>query len=76
MNYYNRFVSHFVHLAAPLSDLLQSRKVWSWTSACDSAFAALKEALCTAPCLAFPDLLQEFVLETDASDQALGAVLE
>ena len=69
-------MSHFAHLAAPLSDLLQSRKVWSWTSACDSAFAALKEALCTAPCLAFPNFLQEFVLEMEASDRALGAVLE
>ena len=69
-------MSHFVHLAAPLSDLLQSRKVWSWTSACDSAFAALKEVLCTALYLAFTDFSQEFVSETDTSDQMLGAVLE
>ena len=39
------------------------------------AFETLKKALTEAPCLAHPDLGRPFVLQTDASNIAVGAVL-
>lgn len=75
-NYYNRFVKDFAAIASPLTDLLQKGKLWDWTPECSAAFQRLKDCLCSAPVLALPDMSKDFVLETDASDYAIGAILE
>jgi len=52
-------------------------KPWSWTSAHQQAFDALKRLLTKAPVLVYPDYSGKypFILETDASGVGLGAVL-
>jgi hypothetical protein len=40
-----------------------------------AAFQTLKEALCTAPILAYPKSRERFVDDTDASDIRIGRVL-
>ena len=67
-NYYNRFISGFAKLAAPLTNLLGTKVPWVWEAAQSDAFDSLKKALCAAPVLCLPDLAGDFVLETDASD--------
>ena len=47
--------------------------VWGETE--QKAFEQLKECLCSKPVLAAPDLSKEFIVTTDASDFALGAIL-
>ena len=40
-----------------------------------SAFETLKLHLATTPVLSFPEFAQTFVVETDAADEGIGAVL-
>jgi hypothetical protein len=76
-SYYRRFIYHFSELAAPLTALTQKRVPFEWTDACDSAFQQLKKKLTEAPVLAYPshDESDRFILDTDASDTGIGAVL-
>ena len=75
--YYRRFIPDYASTAAPLTDLTRKsapvRVVWSPN--CDHAFQQLKDSLCTAPILRSPDFTRPFVLQTDASDRGVGAVL-
>ena len=50
-------------------------RIVKWTMNNQDAFDALKEALSTASLLGYPDFPREFILETDASLNGLGAVL-
>ncbi len=74
-NFYRRFVPMFSRLAHPLTSLLKKKVDFLWVKPQEEAFLALKSALTSDPVLAQPDLLKPFVVETDASDFAIGAVL-
>ena len=73
--YYRAFVPDFATIAKPLSSLAEKGKTFSWTEECTQAFEALKRKLVEAPILAFPQEEGGLVLDTDASDTGLGAVL-
>ena len=74
-SYYRRFVKNFADKARPLYRLTEKGRRWNWTHECGEAFVTLKCALISAPILAFPDFNHDFILDTDASTDGLGAVL-
>ena len=75
-SYYRRFVKGFSELARPLTALTRAGVDWEWSTAQHQAFNRLKLALTTAPVLKLPDFDRQFVVTTDASDAAVGAILE
>ena len=76
-NYYRRFVPNFSDLVAPLTDLTAKKlpRMMKWSREAEEAFMGIKKALCAHPVLTVPDLNKEFVVQTDASEVGLGAVL-
>jgi len=50
-------------------------KKFDWTSSCEDGFRKLKEALVSSPILAMPNDGDPFILDTDACDVIIGAVL-
>ena len=76
--YYRRFIRGFAQRSAPLTALSGKNASFMWTKSCDAAFTSLKRSLTTAPVLAYPDFSVSsggFILDTDASKVAIGAVL-
>ena len=74
-NYYRRFIHNFAIIAKPLHQLTEKHTKFQWSNDCQNAFTALKTHLTSAPILALPDWSRPFVLDTDASDTGIGAVL-
>ena len=73
--YYRRFISSFSQIAEPLFALLRKGEKFIWTSSHQRAFDLLKTKLASAPVLALPCDDAQTVLDVDASDSGLGAVL-
>ncbi len=62
-------------MTAPLQELLKKSVHFRWEDEQEQAFIKLKEALCKAPVLAYPDPNIPYVMDTDASNMAKGAVI-
>lgn len=73
--YYRRFIDGFATIGRPLFDVTKQGQEFLWTPQCQEAFDELKQKLVTAPVLIYPDFSKPFILATDASTYALGAVL-
>jgi len=72
---YRRFVKDFSTIAAPLYALTQKGARYKWTPEYHQAFEALKLRLISEPILALPMDEGMYILDCDASNYGLGAVL-
>ena len=77
VGWFRKYIKSFAHMSAPLERMANAKikGPLSWTSEAILAFQQLKQALVSAPVLALPIWDQPYVLTTDWSKQAIGAML-
>jgi hypothetical protein len=72
--YYRRFIPHYALICQPLHQALKKNSFF-WEAEQQAAFDRLKQVMSQPPLLALPNFTLPFVLETDACDTGLGALL-
>lgn len=75
--YYRRYIPNFAEIATPLTNLTKKKMLNRvvWTPMHQQAFVQLKNLLTSKPILHSPDMEKSFILQTDASETGIGAVL-
>ena len=74
-NFYCRFIVNFSETATPLTRLTRKDTKFSWGPAHQQAFDTLKLAFTQAPVLTHFNPANPIVVETDASDYAIAAII-
>ena len=73
--YYRCFVPNFSEISKPRHELTKQGVRFHWSDECQQAFDKLKSTLAGASVLALPRDEGNFILDCDASETAIGAVL-
>jgi len=75
-NFYRRLIKDYSRVARPLTELTKGgKKDWEWNPQVEEAFWKLKQRFTMAPILAHIDATKPVIIETDASDFAIGTIL-
>ncbi|KAJ1150750.1 hypothetical protein NDU88_003539 [Pleurodeles waltl] len=77
-NFYRQFIADFAKQTSHITHTLKKEcvtKGFVWTKDAETAFQDLKKAFTQAPILRHPDTNKQFIVVTDASEKAIGAVL-
>ena len=82
-NYYRKFIRSYADIASPLNKLTggkikeqKNNRNIHWNQEAEEAFVKLKAYLSEKITLKFPDFTKPFYLTTDASNKAIGGVLQ
>ncbi len=73
--FYSKFIRGYSDLADPLHKISGKKSQFLWTAQCQNSYEQLRDSLCEAPVLAYPNFSKEFRMYSDASSVALGSVL-
>jgi len=77
VGFYRQFILNVAAIAVPLTELTRKGQpneiVWEQTQ--ENGYNALRKCIINPPFLRLPDLNAEFILQTDASNDGIGAIL-
>ena len=74
-NFYRCFIFNYSDIVIPLTHLTRKDTPWNFDNKCRMAFNTLKQAFTSAPILMHWVLDAQLIMETDASDYTLAAIL-
>lgn len=72
--YYHRFIKGYGKIASPLTQMLK-KDAFKWSEEAELAFHKLNVTITQPFVLAIPDFSKPFIIECDASSNAIRAVL-
>ena len=75
VGYYRQYIQDFATIAKPLTVLTGREFPWKWDDETQQSFDNLRQILCQAPVLGYPEPKLQYILDTDASDVGVGGVL-
>jgi hypothetical protein len=74
-SYNRKFIPNFAFTSEPLNAITREQIPFTWGQQQKDAFDSLKQSLTQSPILRHPDFNEPFLIQTDACDMGLGAVL-
>jgi len=74
-NFYHRFIFNYSDIVIPLTHLTRKDIPWKFDPFCQDAFNSFKKAFTSAPILTHWIPNTQLIVETNASDYALAAIL-
>jgi hypothetical protein len=74
-NFYRQYIHNYSDIVVPLTHLTWKNIPWNFDESCKLAFLTLKQAFISTPVLTHYKPGCPLVIETDASDYALAAIL-
>jgi RNase H-like domain found in reverse transcriptase len=74
-NFYRQYIHNYSNIVVPLTHLTQKNIPWNYDESCKLAFLTLKQAFISTPVLTHYKPGCPLVIETDASNYALAAIL-
>ena len=75
VNYLSKFLPKLSDVSAPLRELTTNQAQFTWARQHNEAFVAIQQLVIQHPVLKFYDVEEEVIIQTDASNKGLGAVL-
>ena len=75
INYHGKFIRNLSSILQPLDQLLQGNQEFKWSPRCEEAFKNAKDSLSSSNVLVHYDPSLPVILESDASQYGIGAVI-
>jgi len=74
-SYFRQLIKSYSKRSAPLRELMAKNKVFEWTDRQELSFCDIRDTLCSAPVLGYPDRSKPFRVIQDACSTGLGYIL-